>query len=761
MPASIIMKKTPWLFIILIFLTHACIAQYSMKGKVVDEQQQPLQSVSVTVGKKTATALTDSLGNFSFNHPASTALITFTHVGYEPVTIHITAAEFNTVTLVKNNYSLSETVVNSFEKNSHARNIAAAVTILNKTSLERYENGSFVAAINTVTGVKMDERSPGSYRLSIRGNLLRSTFGVRNVKVYWNGIPFTDANGNTYINEIASNNIGKIEILKGPSGSMYGSGTGGVVLLSSNLSVVKGKTFSLQTTAGSYGLFSANASYDQSGSNSISSLSFSHQQSDGYRKHTNMRRDVANFNGTYFISPKQNISANIFYSDLYYQTPGALTVMEMKADPRQARPAAGVNKSAEAQKAALYLKTMYAGFGNEYRFNSRLSNNTSICFSNTNFRNPTIRNYERKTEQGFGVRSVTKYKQQYFTGIFGAEYQYSFTNTSTFGNKLGVIDTLQYHDEINARQFNIFLQGDFNLPAGFILNAGISYNNFHYGFTRLNQLPAAQQSSDFKPQFIPRISVLKKIASLTSVYAAVSKGYSPPSIDEVHAGDGIFNRNLQAETGINYEAGIKTDIIKNKLSLDAAWYFFNLKNTIVSRRDATGADYFVNAGKTKQQGIEIAMQYLPINNSNRFTRQLKIWANYTNIHARFEHYEQGSTKYDGNKLTGTSPNIFAGGADIYTSPGLYMNLSYSYTDQIALNDANSFYATAYNLFFAKIGFKVNLAAKLSTDLFFSYDHSFNSPYSLGNDLNAAGNRFFNPSSPQNFYGGVKLKFILQ
>ena len=754
------MKKITGLFVIFLLFMQVCHAQHTIKGKVVDEQQKPLQSVTVIIGKKLLKTITDSLGNYSFSFSSASLSLSFSHIGYEPVSRSVMGGNVPTVTMMRNNIFLSETVIHAFERNSGINNIPASVTVLNKPSLERYGNGSFVPAVNTVPGVKMDERSPGSYRLSIRGNLLRSTFGVRNVKVYWNGIPFTDANGNTYINELAFNNIGKIEILKGPSGSMYGSGTGGVILLSSGLSAIKEKTLSIQTTAGSYGLFSANASYNQSGDHAATALSFSHQQSDGYRKHTNMRRDAANFTGTYFISNKQNISANILYSDLYYQTPGALTAVEMSNDPHQARPAAGSNKSAEAQKAALYLKTLYAGFANEYHFNNKWNNNTCVYFSNTNFRNPAIRNYERKTEQGIGMRTVTKYNSQFFTGTFGGEYQYSFTNTSTFGNKLGEVDTLQYHDEINSRQFNIFLQTDFSLLEDFILNAGISYNNFHYGFIRLNQLPAVQQSSDFTPQFIPRISLLKKIKNRISVYAAVSKGYSPPSIDEVHAGDGNFNKQLNAETGLNYEAGVKGDIIKNKLSVDASYYYFNLANTIVSRRDVNGADYFVNTGKTKQQGFEIAMQYFPVNNSNKFTRQIKLWTNYTNIHARFDNYEQGTSKYDGNKLTGTSPNVFVAGTDINTSIGLYTNLTYSYTDMIPLNDANSFYTTAYNLFFARLGYKVTLNKKIITDLFFSYDKSFNNPYSLGNDLNAAGNRFFNPSSPQNFYGGVKLKFIL-
>ena len=280
------MKRSFTLSILLLIFTGVCFGQYSIHGKVMDEHSQPLPSVSVSIGKSRPITITDSLGNFSFSNSSAYLSLSFSHVGYDPVNIVIKAEQVPAVFMLRTNYFLAETVVSSFERNSNISNIPAAVTVLNKEALERYGSSSFVPAMNTVAGVKMDERSPGSYRLSIRGNLLRSTFGVRNVKIYWNGIPFTDANGNTYINELAFNNIGKIEILKGPSGSLYGAGTGGVVLLTNGLSTAKEKSFTLQTTAGSYGLFAANASYDQSGKNSVTSLSFSHQQTDGYRKHT-------------------------------------------------------------------------------------------------------------------------------------------------------------------------------------------------------------------------------------------------------------------------------------------------------------------------------------------------------------------------------------------------------------------------------------------------------------------------------------------
>src|SRR5690554_1540 len=107
----------------------------------------------------------------------------------------------------------------------------AAASVLDRQALDVHRGTSFVSAVNTVPGVRMEERSPGSYRLSIRGSLLRSPFGVRNVKVYMDEIPLTDAGGNTYLNILDPGAVDGMELLKGPDGSIFGANSGGVVLL--------------------------------------------------------------------------------------------------------------------------------------------------------------------------------------------------------------------------------------------------------------------------------------------------------------------------------------------------------------------------------------------------------------------------------------------------------------------------------------------------------------------------------------------------
>ena len=113
--------------------------------------------------------------------------------------------------------TLPEVQIKAFEQNKTTMRIPASINIINRQTLNLYGSASIVTAVNTMPGVRMEERSPGSYRFNIRGSSLRSPFGVRNVKVYYNDIPITDPGGQTYLNELGYYNINSIEIIKGPA----------------------------------------------------------------------------------------------------------------------------------------------------------------------------------------------------------------------------------------------------------------------------------------------------------------------------------------------------------------------------------------------------------------------------------------------------------------------------------------------------------------------------------------------------------------
>src|SRR5688572_26290897 len=147
---------------------------------------------------------------------------------------------------------LSEIVVSAYRTNRSIAEVPSSIGLVIERELLRFNNTSLLPAANTVPGVRMEERSPGSYRFAIRGSSLRSPFGVRNVKFYWNGLPLTDGGGNTYLNLLDFNAISNLEVIKGPGSSLYGAGTGGVVLFNNNLSPVN--QVQVSALAGSFGL---------------------------------------------------------------------------------------------------------------------------------------------------------------------------------------------------------------------------------------------------------------------------------------------------------------------------------------------------------------------------------------------------------------------------------------------------------------------------------------------------------------------------
>jgi iron complex outermembrane receptor protein len=102
--------------------------------------------------------------------------------------------------------------------------------------------------------------------------------------------------------------------------------------------------------------------------------------------------------------------------------------------------------------------------------------------------------------------------------------------------------------------------------------------------------------------------------------------------------------------------------------------------------------------------------------------------------------------------------VVAAGFDIDTKRGLYLNVNYYYADPIPLNDANTVYASSYNLLGARAGWKKHLHAKVLMELFVAADNILDEKYSLGNDINAFGGRYYNAASTFNFAGGIALHF---
>jgi iron complex outermembrane receptor protein len=657
--------------------------------------------------------------------------------------------------------NLSEIVVKAYEENKQLKQTSAAVNYISTPELQRYNNTSILPAMNSTPGVRMEERSPASYRMNIRGSTLRSPFGVRNVKVYWDDIPFTDAGGNTYLNQLSFYNFNSIEVIKGPGGSLYGAGTGGVILIHSQPATWQ-RGFDANVVGGSYGLFNTDLQLREGKENFQNVLSYSHQNSAGYRDHTTMRRDVANWQMKWIKSEKEQIKFSTLYGDLYYQTPGALTLAEYLKNPRAARPKAGAFQSADSIKAAIFQKTIIAGVTNVYKFSDKFDNTTTLYGDFTDLTNPTFRNYERRTEPQWGARTVFKLNHHWdhslLQVVFGSEFQQGYFNTKDYVNNYGKPGSIMTNDNIRPTDFSIFAQADLELQKDWDITIGASTNFTSIYVDRISVPNFTPVNRTFNNEIAPRVAVSKKLVANLWLYGSVSRGFSPPAVAEILPSTTVISTDLQAEHGINYEAGFKSSWLQQKLYVEVNAFYYRLENAIVSRKDSSNADYFTNAGSTKQRGIESQASYKFFEQPHSFIVSAGIWISDTWDKFNYDEFKQSTTDFSGKQLPSVAPQTVAAGFDIVTKQGIYSNLTYFYSDRIPLNDANTAYASSYNLLGERLGWKKHFNKKTMLDLFAGGDNLFNVTYSLGNDVNATGGRYYNVAPGRNFYAGASIHF---
>lgn len=653
---------------------------------------------------------------------------------------------------------LQEVVEKAYLGEQPLYTLPASVAYIDQSRFSDHPAYTLLPVMNTVAGVRMEERSPGSYRLSVRGSLLRSPFGVRNVKMYIDEFPLTDAGGNTYINTLDLSSINGIEILKGPDGSLFGANSGGVVLLHTS---TKADTSLLTAgvTGGSYGLLHEKVGLQARSKKYTFSVRQAYQRSDGYRENSGLQKQYIQSAQRWRYTDAGECSVLLFYSNLHYQTPAGLTLAQWKQNPQQARPATAIVPGALQQQAGVYNRTFFAGISNELRITPSLRNVLALATSNTRFENPFITNYEKRDESTYSVRSYFELKDRNKTSIhwkinLGAEWQNTASRISNFGNNHGDADTLQAADKLDARQYFYFTRGVLYLFNRLTIEAALSLNHYHIQY---GALPASSLTQkEFTPQYMPRIAMSYRFVKNMVARASVSKGYSTPTIQEIRSSDQVINTSLQPENAWNYETGIRFQNNGSDMWGDVSIFYYRMYDAIVRRVNENGTEYFMNAGGTKQVGLECQFNTrLLKGNKENLIQGILMRNSYTYNHFRFDAYANASNDYSGNHVTGVPDHVVVCGLHTDFLSNYYLFTQYYYTTRIPLNDANGEYANSYHLIQVRAGWKRNLV-HATIELFAGCDNLLNQNYSLGNDLNAVGGRYYNAAPLRNYYVGMSL-----
>jgi iron complex outermembrane recepter protein len=654
---------------------------------------------------------------------------------------------------------LDSITITAFRNYSIQNQLPASVAILTGKALKGMGMLSLVPVFNQVAGVKMEERSPGSYRLTIRGSLLRSPFGVRNVKIYLNQVPLTDAGGNTYLNILPVGMLQQIEIIKGPAASVYGAGTGGVVLLQSAITQKQDSShnrWAAAVTGGSFGTFKQSAEWQQNNKNDRLEIYQDHQQSNGYRQQTALRRDAITGRYTRYLG-KQQLSIQALYANLFYQTPGGLTLSQFQQNPVAARPATSSLPGAVQQNSSVKNQTLWVSLAYQWDINSQWQLQTFVLNSETRFENPFITNYEKRSESNWGVGTHIRYSvkknNQSLDWVTGMEWMQQRSHIDNYGNRNGKIDTLQFTDQLQAKQWYVYSQITYRLGK-WVLDAGISSNQQPFTFQRVSSVGSKPATRVLPSLPAPRISITRKLAN-GNIYLLASRGFSPPTVAEIRPSDGNYYGELAPESGWNIEAGWRLAAANRRWNWEISLYRFSLQQTIVRRSNAAGAEYFINAGSTLQQGIETGFRWnlIPANTSRKWS--LNWQSSFCYQPYQFVQYQQGSIDYSGHPITGVPPTILFTAAQFTHQKGWYATAQLTANAALPLNDLSDEYANPYQLFQAEAGIRLN-HKKLRWQLFAGVDNILNQSYSLGNDINAAGRRYYNAAPGINAFWGIRL-----
>lgn len=741
-----------------------------LKGHIYDSQtRQPLAGVIIWDTNSRQLTKSDATGAFEIEAEQPGEKVMAVLGGYKSQTIKIRVQvnELN-VQMEADGVNLNEVRVTGYNGNKTSKETAGAIALLTPKDINRGNAMSLQPALNGIPGVRMDQSTLSEARISIRGNGVRAAYGIRNIKIYVNEIPVTEADGTTRIEALDVNSIGIAEVMKGPASSIYGAGTGGVINFQLQRAPYQEQSLEASALAGAYGLRRLATTYRSGGDKLNSYVSYGWQEYSGYRQHSNDMRRFLTGNFQLFPSSKRIITLMLNRTTQHSKIPGSLTADQVAADPLQAN---AINLDKQAGR---YQTWTRIGLGQQYHFNDQFSNHTSVFTYFYDLDHPLPYAYIRNFYQSYGGRTRFSYDPDFDVlstrFVLGAEFNEGLTKGTQYVNNQGQEGAVNSNVDYRNAQYALFYQSETVLGPHTTLILGISYNSLSYD---VNDYLKQYQSGikKFDPQASPRVALSHNFGNALSLHASVSSGFSPPSGSEIKNVDGSINPVLQAEKALNYELNAKGNFFKSRLAYDLALFKMDMKGELIAQSVQQGITIYNNAGKTSHNGVELSLSYqLLMAAEHSGTVSLRPFAALTYSDFKFKDYKilnaqsEVTVTYSGNKLTGIAPLVLNLGVDLETKAGLYFYGTYFYNDRFPLNDANSVYNPSYEVLNAKIGYKKQVLKSLEINVYGGLDNLLNKKYSSIVSLNAVGYSgaqpaYFNPSPAINGYGGLNIKYL--
>ncbi len=550
---------------------------------------------------------------------------------------------------------LNEVVVTASRSPKKQGDIGKVVRVITRDEIDKAQGRTLPELLNTVPGLNIT--GSGSNLGEVKSVYLRGA-STANTLILIDGISVNDASGISReynIAAIAVDQIERIEILKGASSTLYGSdAVAGVINIITRKGAGKLSANAL-LTGGTYNTFKQGLGLNgQIGETSLA-LNFSNLDSKGFST-ANPKNNPINFDKDGFSQKSFGFNGSQKISEIIKITTG------LQFNVNSADLDAGAFTD---QKEYTYNKNAFlASLGANINLDK---GNFNLIFSQNNVKNQFLNPFSLVNNKGgiSNIEGILSYEFNSFLSLTsGANYKYSSTiQKNSFSNAV-----LNESNNITSIYTSFFLKGG----EIFRMELGGRYNNH----------------SQFGDNFTYTINPSINLKDQLKVYFNVSSAYRVPGLYQLYS---IYANpdGLKPETSYTYEAGVVTDIIKEKLTFNTSVFKRRITDVIDFGLQANGGFGYLNQSEQNDNGFEVELGFKP-------TQKFNINAFYAFVDGKVRAKENAPEVFN---LSRRPKNSLGANAGLSVSKNLYISLLYKWTDTRidAYYDVNAGKAVEENL----------------------------------------------------------------
>ncbi|MDH3642387.1 MAG: TonB-dependent receptor [Gammaproteobacteria bacterium] len=643
--------------------------------------------------------------------------------------------------------------------------VPMAVSVIDQQDIQRgRQQLGLDESLNRAPGVFAQNRYnfAQDLRLAIRGFGARANFGIRGVKILADGIPATMADGQSGVDDIDLGSIRRIEVTRGPSSSLYGASSGGVI----NLFTEDGPDNAFVEAAATIGEYNQQKYQLKTGGQSgkLNYLaSASRLTYDGYRDHSRVEATAFNSKFRYDIDAASDLTVvfNLVDSPMADDA-GGITSDQVDADPRQAQPR---NLSSNAGEE---LDQQKIGF----IYNRELTDSSSVRVRNYYL----WRDFSAFLPIGTHIPFVSDDGVVEFDRFFwGGGVQFSFDN-ELFGrpnqiitgvdvdiqeddrqrylNNAGVKGALAFDQLEKAEAFGVFVRNELSVTEQLRLIAGLRYDKVDLSVDDRFLANADQSSNLDFDEVNPMLGLVWDLGPGVSVYANYATSFETPTFTELASPArnldvslGGFN-NVSAQQADSVELGLRGGFLEERLYVDIAAFSMQVDDEITSVSNIGSRSFFENAD-TDRKGIEVYA-------AAELAEGLSLTAAYTYSDFTFERF-QTNPAFENNQLPGLPDHQLFAELEYNHTSGLYIAADLLYIEELQVNNANTASADSSTVASIRAGAALEFR-QWQFNPFLGVNNLFDEDY-IGNvRINGFGGRVFEPAPTRNVYGGVTIRY---